>query len=98
VHPGNTFSSGVGIEVSMTQRWVLATDIVYKMQARTKFQGTTVAPVGGGFSDQLSLAPAIEYNWSPNLGAIVGAWFSVYGRNSPQFASGVCSLTYTFPI
>ena len=106
VRPGNQFSTDLGLEVSLTQRWVLAMDIVYKATNRTEFfghpgftteGGTTPASVGGGFSDNLSLAPAIEYNWSPNAGFIGGAWFSVYGRNSLNFAQAVLSVTYSFP-
>ena len=99
IRPGNLFTAGAGIEVSFTQKWVFATDLLYKTQGKSKFQGTTEAPVGSPYrSNQFSIAPAIEYNWSSHLGVIAGAWFSVFGKNSAQFASGVCSVTYTFPI
>lgn len=104
VRPGNTFSADFGYEISLTQSWVAAIDVVYTATNETKFHGNpgtlaTGAPsgVGGPYSDNLSLAPAIEYNWNPNLGLIAGAWFSVYGRSSGNFASGIVSLTYSFP-
>lgn len=104
VRPGNNFSVDLGIEYSLTQRWVLATDIVYTATDQTKFHGdagTTAAglpaAVGTGYSDNLSLAPAIEYNWNENLGVLAGMWFSVYGRNSTNFLSGVFSVCWTFP-
>ncbi len=96
VHPGNTLSSDLGIEWSFTERWVAALDIVYVAQNQTKFNGRTLAPVGGGYNDNLSLAPALEYNWNENLGVIAGVQFSVYGRNSLNFAKGQFSLTYSF--
>lgn len=100
VHPGHSLSLDLGIEVSLTQRWVFATDIVYSSTNRTKFNGnpgTTErggaipASVGNGYSDNLSLAPAIEYNWTDSMGIIVGAQFSVYGRSSSNFGSAVMS-------
>lgn len=43
---------------------------------------------------QYTVSPAIEYNWSENLGLIVGAWLSFAGKNSSHFTSGVISLNY----
>ena len=106
VRPGSTFNADFGIEVSFNQHWVLANDFVYTATASTSFhgnpgtttpRGTTPASVGKGFSDNFSLAPAIEYNWSANLGVLAGVQFSVYGRNSTNFISTIISMTYTFP-
>lgn len=103
VSPGNTLTTDFGFEFSFTQRWVFALDVVYVAQDRTKFHGTlgtdaTGAPavVGGGYNDNLSLAPAIEYNWNGNFGVLGGAQFSVYGRNSFNFVTGQFSLVYTW--
>jgi hypothetical protein len=100
IHPGNNLSVDFGLEVSLTQRWVIANDIVYSATNRTKFHGkpgtterggSIPAPNGLGYSDNLSLAPAIEYNWTDSTGIIAGAQFSVYGRNSTNFGSAVIS-------
>lgn len=103
VRPGNSLKVDLGMELSLTQRWVIANDIVYTAQNETTYSGNpgttstgAVSTIGGGFSDNLSLAPAIEYNFSPNLGLIGGAWFSVYGRNSTNFATAVLSIVWTF--
>ena len=104
VRPGNNFQADLGLELSLTERWVFATDIVYVATDRTTFTGNpgvtaagTPASVGSGFNDNLSIAPAIEYNWSSSSGFIGGAWFSVYGRNSLNFAQAVLSVTFSFP-
>ncbi len=103
VHPGQSFSTDFGYEFSFTQRWVLALDVAYSYSMKTTFLGTTgvdatgsPASVGGPFNDQLSLAPALEYNPNADLGFIGGIWFSVWGRNSSNFISGIISTTYTF--
>ncbi len=103
VNPGNKITADYGLEVSLTQRWVAAIDVVYTANNRVKFHGDpgltaqgTPAAVGGGYRDNLSLAPAIEYNWNENLGILWGAQFSVYGRNSENFVTGQFSVVYTW--
>lgn len=103
VRPGNKLTADYGLEVSLTQRWVFAIDVVYTATNRTKFHGNpglnrdgTTASVGSPYSDNLSLAPAIEYNWNENFGMLWGVQFSVYGRNSAVFATGQLSVCYTW--
>lgn len=105
VKPGNTFTADMGLELSVNQPWVVAIDIVYTATNRTKFNGnpgttteggTTPASIGGGYSDQLSLCPAVEYNFNINNGIITGIWFSVYGKNAVNFVSGVFSWCWVF--
>jgi hypothetical protein len=45
----------------------------------------TEANIGSPSFNQVSLAPAIEYNFSANHGIIAGAWFTVAGRNASDF-------------
>lgn len=103
VRPGNSFTADLGMEVSLTQAWVFACDVVYTAQNRTKFHGSpghtldgSTATVGSPSNDNLSLAPALEYNWNENLGIIAGSQFSVYGRNSGNFVNGQFSVVYTW--
>ncbi|MBP9842066.1 MAG: hypothetical protein KBC64_06555, partial [Simkaniaceae bacterium] len=39
VRPGNLLSLDLGLEVSLTQKWVFATDVVYSYQKKSKFHG-----------------------------------------------------------
>ncbi len=103
VHPGNAYSADLGLELSITQPWVAALDVVYNWQNKTTFHGKsgfnaegTPASVGTGYSDQLSLAPAIEYNFNENMGILWGVWFTVYGRNAGDFVSGIFSWYWYF--
>lgn len=107
VHPGQGFSADLGLEVSINQPWVVALDVVYNCTNRTTFSGypgrvaqsstSALASVTSGFSDQLSLAPAVEYNFNENMGMLWGAWFTVYGRNASNFVSGIFSWYWMFP-
>jgi hypothetical protein len=103
VRPGNSASANAAFEYSFTQRWVFATDLVYTWANATTFHGNpgtkadgTPASVGNGYNDQLSLAPALEYNPYANLNFIGGVWFDVYGKNTSKFISGIISCSYSF--
>jgi hypothetical protein len=104
IHTPNVLSLDAAMEYSFTQRWVLAIDAVYSYSSRTKFVGKKglnksggVAACGAPFNDNLSFAPALEYNMMDgNLGFLLGSWFSVWGRNSLNFVSLVASVSYTF--
>lgn len=103
VHPGNSFKLSFGTEVSLTQRWVFANDLVYTTASSTSFNGAlgttstgAVASMTSPSNDSLSLAPALEYNFNANVGILAGTWFTVYGRNSSDFISGILSVQGTF--
>lgn len=103
VRPGQTFVGDFALEYSFTKFWAFACDLVYQYSGRTKFFGNRgvdetggVASVSTPTNDQLSLAPAIEYNPYSTLGFIGGVWFTVYGRNSSAFISGVVSYYQVF--
>ncbi len=103
VKVGQNLNVDIGIEVSLTQKWVFATDIAYTYSNKDSFSGfngvtAAGAPAVNGTpsSDQLSLAPAIEYNLNSNAGFIGGVWFTVTGRNSSNFVSVVLSYTQLF--
>jgi len=100
---GSTLNLDLGVEVSLTQKWVFASDVAYSFSTKSTFSGTPgfIAPGipaanGGPTSDNLSLAPAIEYNVSSTGGFIGGVWFPITGRNSSNFISAVLSYTQLF--
>jgi hypothetical protein len=94
----NSIAADFGYEFSITQKWAAALDIVYTYDQKVTFSGfpgrtadCKLAGLGGPSSQNLSLAPAIEYNIGPNSGILFGPWFTVWGRNSSQFAALVLS-------
>jgi hypothetical protein len=98
VHPGNSFTALIGLEYTLTRHWALALDIKDTYINKTHFSGKTTTPVGSGSFEQISLAPAIEYNFNESSGLIAGVWFSVAGRNAPDFTSYVIAFNYYAPI
>ena len=100
VYPGNILSIDASFEYNLTQKWALACDLYYAHGNKTRFSGNP-----GTFSDgspvkmtsyageNWSLAPAVEYAWSANIGLIAGVWFSFAGKNSDQFTNASISLS-----
>lgn len=98
-YPGNSFSADGSIQYNFNQRWVFACDLIYAHTNKNRFSGKVgkssngaPARVKSPSNEQWSVAPAIEYNWSQNIGMIAGGWCSFAGRNSTQFASGVMAI------
>ncbi len=93
VFPGNVFFTDLGMEYTCNQNWALAMDIAYQHNNKQRFSGrkggvSMTAPS----SEQISLAPALEYNWNANVGVIGGCWFAVAGRNSTRFVQWIVAL------
>lgn len=96
VSPGNTFQGILSFEYKFNKRWGITLDNIYTHTNKTEFCGTSTESVGLPSNEQISFAPAIEYNFSSQLGIIGGCWFSALGRNSTVFRSGVVNLLYTY--
>ncbi|KTD63719.1 Fe-S protein [Legionella santicrucis] len=98
----NAYSADFAIEYTLTQNWVPVFEVLYAHSPESQFDGnpgftpggTATAGVGGGSNEQVSFAPALEYNFTSNLGVIGGVWFSVTGPNSSKFVSGVFAINY----
>ncbi|MBA2711887.1 MAG: transporter [Tatlockia sp.] len=104
VHPGNNFSADLAAEFTLTQNWVAVMEALYLHSNFTGFGANMggVTPsgaagaVGGKGGDSASLAPAIEYNFTANLGVIAGVWFSVTGPKAAKFISSAVAINYYF--
>ncbi len=101
IHLGASFGAFLGMEYTLTQNWVLASDVYGIYQDKISFSGKagiqvngTKASVGLHSSVQFGLAPAIEYNWSESIGIVFGPWFTIAGRNTSRFINGLIALNY----
>ena len=103
VKPGNGYSADLAFEYSLNQHWVPVFEMLYVNSQATHFSGNpgftpggTVESVGGRGGNQASLAPAIEYNFTAQLGIIAGVWFSVTGPHAGEFTSNTIAINYYF--
>jgi hypothetical protein len=93
-YPPQQIQFDAGMEVSLSKNWAFAMDALTVWNGKTRFKGIATAPNTAPKSIQFSLAPALEYNWSANLGIIFGSWLTVAGSNSLRFTSGVVAINY----
>jgi hypothetical protein len=105
VWPGDTLDVTVAAEYSITQRWVLATDLLYHTGANSLLEGIqptagTAAPepVRGstGNSYQVGIVPALEYNFTSRVGIIGGFRVLEIGRNISGSVTPVVGLNVVY--
>jgi len=107
VKPGNGFFADLAFEYSLTQRWVLAMDLTYSHSDNTRLAGVDrVDPNGvlypqdvrlnSGPSTSFGVAPAIEYNWSPRIGVLLGTRVIFGGRNSTGSVTPAVAINYVY--
>lgn len=73
-------------EYSVTRNWVFALDFVYQHDDNK----------GSDSAWRFGVAPAIEYNWSRNVGVIVGTRWYVAGRNSNATVTPMAAINLLF--
>ena len=89
VKPGAKTTLIGAVEYSLTNEWVLALDVESDFVQATNIIGRES---GGGpqlrrtdpASSDVGFAPAVEYNWSPSTGALLGVWIIPKGHNTPS--------------
>jgi hypothetical protein len=101
--PGRAFKVGSSWEYSATRNWVLALDLVYEHESHTTLRGFNSSPATPGdiqrdfgSNEVFTAAPAVEYNWNSRIGLIVGAVFTIAGRNTGASVAPVAALNMVF--
>jgi len=98
--PGASILFDAACEYSLTQRWVLATDVTFRDQANTSVSGynlaspTTAVLLNSGSSRAWAVAPAIEYNVSSRLGFLLGTRLFPSGRNTSYSLTPALAINY----
>jgi hypothetical protein len=99
VNAGISKSIDLAGEFTVNQNWVLVMEGLYTVGHPLRFKGNPGIDQFGvpisfqsGPNNQLSFAPAIEYNFNSNYGIIAGVWFSVKGKNISQFTAPVVAF------
>jgi hypothetical protein len=102
IDPGSVTTVTLAAEYTVTQHLVLAMDIGFQTVNATDFSGTAgvgvngePAMVGKGYSNLLTVAPAVEYHWNRQVAVIAGPWMSLRGKNTAEFF-GVVAALYLF--
>jgi hypothetical protein len=103
--PGGSFFADPAWEYSVTRNWVLALDAAYRHNWNTRVtgynsrvpgSGQNPAPVSmnSGSSEAFVFAPAIEYNFRPNLGIILGSRVIPASHNTNATVTPVVAINF----
>ena len=95
--PGNQFSANAALEYSLTRNWVLALDLIYSHGNATITQGFEAAKfirLNSGSSDAFGFAPALEYNWTSNLGVLAGVRIFPASHNTNVSVTPAIAVNY----
>ncbi len=100
IRPGNQFQADMAFEYQLTQNFVPVFEVNYVQREASSFSGTLgttslggQASVGHAKEQLLSILPALEYNFSANVGIIAGGWVSLKGKNAPDFREAMIALS-----
>lgn len=97
---GQAWNASAAAEYVLNPRWVLVGEAIWNRASAVTLGG--VAADGSNVarrlppSQEFSLAPAVEYHFSPNLGLIAGVQFTVAGRNAADYVAPQVALNMVF--
>ena len=103
--PGNSFLADASFEYSLTRRWVLAFDVTYRHNGKTRVVSFDVPsripgqnPSGirtdSGSSEAFGFAPAIEYSWKSNLGVLLGTRAILTGHRTTTSITPAVAINF----
>jgi hypothetical protein len=102
---GTQYTTIVSFEYSFSRHGAFACDLQWQHSNKITFKGedgyinfdrTIKASNGVPSSEQLSLAPALEYNFNQSVGLIAGCWFTLAGRNALAFFCPTIALNIEY--
>jgi len=98
--PGASTFVDAAWEYSLTRNWVLALDATYRHTNNTRITGYDASQTppniqqNTGSSDAIGFAPALEYNWKPTIGVLVGTRIIALGHNTPTTITPAVAINY----
>jgi hypothetical protein len=98
--PGASTFLDAAWEYSLTRNWVLALDATYRHTNNTHITGQAPAQsppniqLNSGASDAIGFAPALEYNWTPTIGVLLGTRIIALGHSAPTTITPAVAINY----
>lgn len=101
--PGDNVFANAAVEYSLTRHWVLAMDVVYNHNSSTRVSGLEYAnddpfppdaALGAKSNRYIGFAPAVEYNWSPAIGLLLGVRVIPSGNRTTASITPAIALNY----
>lgn len=106
--PGSSFFADLAWEYSLTRSWVLALDLTYGHDRSTTVTGDIPGSDASGLpapprihrdsgsSSAFGFAPAVEYSWNANVGAIFGVRVITGGNNTATTVTPAVALNVVY--
>ncbi|MXV45114.1 hypothetical protein GS501_08705 [Saccharibacter sp. 17.LH.SD] len=100
-HPGAFGNDGGSVELGITKRWVFALDLYHTWSASSSVRGINrftreQIHTRTGWSGAFNVGPAIEYNFTADVGAIAGVILPVAGHNTSRSIQPQCAVFAMF--
>lgn len=101
--PGKAAQADIGLEYSLTKKWVMALDVMYRHGGNTRVSGLDIFNGVGvpsnllansGTSDEVAFAPAFEYNWRSYIGVLLGTRLIPSGHNVTASVTPVMAINF----
>lgn len=100
IKPGEENDAVLAFEYTLTQNWVAVMEGYISKGNATRFNGiltignlgSPLPNIGSGDYYEEALTPAMEYNFSQNIGLIAGVWFPLRGKNTADYTTYVVAL------
>ena len=97
---GQAWNASVAAEYVLNPRWVLVGEAIWNRASAIDVAGTVAGaprePRRLAPNQDFSLAPAVEYHFTPNMGLIAGVQFTVAGRNTADYVAPQMALNMVF--
>jgi hypothetical protein len=96
--PGQAWNASLAAEYLLNSRWVLVGEAIWNRTGGTRVNGAASGRGAYTFypGSAFSLAPAVEYHFSPTMGLIAGVQFTVGGRSASDFVAPQVALNMLF--
>ncbi len=103
LRPGGIFWSDLGFEIACTPLIYFCLDVQYTHILKSHYRGFvgdnydgSLATISTNSKDLMTIAPALEFNITPNLGCYLGGYFTAFGRNTSAEALAAFAVAYSF--
>lgn len=97
---GQAWNATIAAEYVLNPRWGLVGEAIWNRASAIDLAGaaTDASRVARRLapSQEFSLAPAVEYHFTPNMGLIAGVQFTVAGRNTADYVAPQVALNMVF--
>ena len=99
VRTGPAWDADGSLEYSLSQRWVVALDVILRRGAADRVRGVAAneeVRYSNAAATSVAMAPAVEFSWSSRFGIVAGVRFQARGRETPASVMPTVAVNMVF--